>query len=150
MIIQAIKFIPTLVKDIYKHWRELSPSNLYSYVEGTFNYFRYNNHTLPEHLVYQIENIRVPSCFICVLNGECITCGCRTPHALFASKECVNGKYPKFFNRFELYMYMEDSNNKWTCKCGRVNINTRYKCTQCGTDKNEIVNNEENYKEQYT
>ena len=84
---------------------QINTQNIIGYVIGNIGFFLYKRGLLPEHIIWQVENIRMKNCFKCLENGECLHCGCQTPHKFFDPRPCSNNKYPRMMNRWELYIY---------------------------------------------
>jgi len=96
-------------KDKIKHWlfilKNASLADIWGFIQGYTLFEFYKRSLLPEHIIYQVEEIRMKNCFECLKNGECLSCGCTTPQKFLDFRACKDKRYPKMMNRWELYIY---------------------------------------------
>tara|TARA_X000001382_G_scaffold112073_2_gene89155 strand:+ start:1780 stop:2118 length:339 start_codon:yes stop_codon:yes gene_type:complete len=82
-----------------------SPKEFFWVLQGNFYYLLYNIYLLPKHLTEQIRDYRALKCSSCVVNGECLKCGCYTLQKLCSDKPDKN--YVPFMTRMQWDVYKD-------------------------------------------
>lgn len=86
--------------------KEFSSEDIVNYLEGYFNFWLYQQGLLSKEkqaIITERKNIA----FECLLNGECIHCGCKTPEKFFASDKCSHVNcYREVLNRPLLFKFL--------------------------------------------
>lgn len=72
-----------------------------SYATGNYRYFIYKNlpFLMRKHIKEQYEWRLTIMNKGCLINGECLICGCKTPHLQFANKACEGDCYPNMMSK---------------------------------------------------
>mgnify|MGYP000967568174 CR=1 FL=1 len=66
------------------------------YLQGNFRYIfrRFLSKKLKDKIAQRIKQVEENSP-LCITQGECLNCGCKTPQMFYADKRCSNWCYDK-------------------------------------------------------
>ena len=96
------------IKQLFQKLKRIS--QIRDYLQGTILQWLYDNHRkyIPKYIVEQYHyrlNIMNRSC---LMNGQCIKCGCSTPALQFAFISCEGNCYPKLMNPYKWYKFKKE------------------------------------------
>jgi hypothetical protein len=86
------------------------PSNIRNYVQGNIKYLKYKlGSNLPKHEIEQAL-WRAHQCHLCLLEGKCRGCGCKTPELFFApNKKDHDEKWGKMLSPEKWEQFKKDN-----------------------------------------
>ena len=79
--------------------KEITLSNIYNFIEGNTRLFTKN--IQPKHIQEQVSYRMIICSKDCMINKECIKCGCDVPARLYTKESCNNSRFPDFMSRID-------------------------------------------------
>lgn len=114
---------------------KINLKNVWAFLQGNLRYKLYYSpfrFLIRQHIIEQIEVRFTSMKSVCLFEGSCEECGCKTTQLQMATKPCEGNCYPRLVNKkiwikFKTCKFVKLDNQVWRLRRGKFKLLTQKK-----------------------